>query len=57
MTLIEAVQILDYHQQWRLGKVQDMFYTPKQLTKAINVVLKRIKEDETFNTSLSAETN
>lgn len=46
MTLIEAVKIIDYHQQWRLGKIQEMTYTPKQLAEALDVVLTRVKKDE-----------
>ncbi len=40
MKLNEAIEILEYHQRWRLGKIDEMKYTPKQLTKALDVVLK-----------------
>lgn len=43
MKLNEAIEILEYHQRWRLGKIDEMKYTPKQLTKALDVVLSEFK--------------
>jgi hypothetical protein len=39
MNLQKAIEILEYHQQWRLGNEEEMKYTSKELTKAISVVL------------------
>jgi hypothetical protein len=43
MDLKKAIEILEYHQEWRLGKYDEMKYTPKELTKSINVVLNKVK--------------
>lgn len=40
MKLKEAIEILSYHQKWRLGKVDEMKYSPKQLTEALDIALK-----------------
>ena len=39
MELKTAIEILEYHQQWRLGKREDMIHEPKKLTEAIDVIL------------------
>lgn len=39
MTLIEAKEIIAYHQTWRLGDVDEPKYTPTQITQALNVML------------------
>ena len=43
MKLKKAIKILDHHQQWRQGKTEVMFYTPKELTTALDEVLKAVK--------------
>lgn len=43
MKLKTAIEILEYHQKWRLGQVDEMKYTPKQLTEALDVVLDKVK--------------
>ena len=44
MDIKQAIEILDYHQKWRLGKLDEMKYTPKELTKAFDVVINYVKE-------------
>ena len=44
MELKTAIEILEYHQEWRLGKRQDMIHEPKKLTEAINVILSEVKK-------------
>lgn len=44
MNLKEAIEILDYHQSWRLGKVDEMMFDPKQITKALDIVLEEVKK-------------
>lgn len=39
MELQTAIEILEYHQEWRLGKRDDMIHEPKKLTEAIDVIL------------------
>ena len=46
MELKTAIEILEYHQEWRLGKREDMIHEPKKLTEAIDVVLIEIKKFE-----------
>ena len=46
MELKTAIEILEYHQEWRLGKREDMIYEPKKLTEALDVVLSEVKKLE-----------
>ena len=49
MELQTAIEILEYHQKWRLGKREDMIYTPQKITEALNIVLSEVKKMETLN--------
>lgn len=42
MELQTAIEILEYHQEWRLGKREDMIHEPKKLTEAIDVILEAV---------------
>lgn len=42
MELKTAIEILEYHQQWRLGKRDEMIHEPKKLTEAIDVILEAV---------------
>lgn len=44
MDLKKAIEILDYHQEWRQGKRDDMIYEPKVLTQALDIVLSEVKK-------------
>ena len=44
MELKTAIEILEYHQEWRLGKRDDMIHEPKKLTEAIDIVLSEVKK-------------
>ena len=44
MDIRQAIEILDYHQKWRIGKIEGMKYTPKELTTAFNVVIEHVKQ-------------
>lgn len=44
MELKTAIEILAYHQEWRLGKREDMIHEPKKLTEAIDVILEAVNE-------------
>ena len=44
MELQTAIEILEYHQEWRLGKREDMIHEPKKLTKALDIVLSEVKK-------------
>ena len=44
MELKTAIEILDYHQEWRLGKREDMIHEPKKLTEALDMVLSEVKK-------------
>ena len=46
MELKTAIEILEYHQEWRLGKREDMIHEPKKLTEALDVVLSEVKKLE-----------
>ena len=45
MELKTAIEILEYHQEWRLGKRDDMIHEPKKLTEALDVVLMEVKKN------------
>jgi hypothetical protein len=44
MELQTAIEILEYYQEWRLGKREDIIHEPKKLTEAIDAVLSEIKK-------------
>ena len=44
MELKTAIEILEYHQEWRLGKRNDMIHEPKMLTQALDVVISEVKK-------------
>ena len=44
MELQTAIEILEYHQEWRLGKREDMIHEPKKLTEAFDLVLREVKK-------------
>lgn len=44
MELKTAIEILEYHQEWRLGKREDMIHDPKRLTEALDMVLNDVKK-------------
>lgn len=43
MEIKTAIEILEYHQEWRLGKRKDMIHEPKKLTQAIDIILSEVK--------------
>jgi adenine-specific DNA methylase len=45
MELKTAIEILEYYQQWRLGKKEDMIHEPKKLTEALDMVLCEVKKN------------
>lgn len=51
MELKTAIEILDYHQEWRLGKREDMIHEPKKLTEALDIVLSEVKKLLIYNVS------
>lgn len=44
MELKTSIEILDYHQKWRLGKREDMIHEPKKVTEALDLVLSEVKK-------------
>jgi hypothetical protein len=44
MELQTAIEILEYHQEWRLGKREDMIHEPKKLIEALDIVLSEVKK-------------
>lgn len=44
MELKTAIEILEYHQEWGLGKREDMIHEPKKLTEALDVLLNEVKK-------------
>lgn len=44
MELQTAIEILEYHQEWRLGKREDMIHEPKKLTEALDIVISEVKK-------------
>jgi len=44
MELKTAIEILEYHQEWRQGKRDDMIHEPKALTEALDMVLEAVKK-------------
>ena len=46
MELKTAIEIMEYHQEWRLGKREDMIHEPKKLTEALDIILNEVKKLE-----------
>jgi hypothetical protein len=44
MELKTAIEILEYYQEWRLGKRDDMIHEAKKLTEALDMVLLEVKK-------------
>lgn len=44
MTLQEAKNILNTQQSWRLGKIDEVKYSPRDLTNAIDVILEEVNK-------------
>ena len=53
MELKTAIEILEYHQEWRLGNREDMIHEPKKLTEALDIVLSEVKKLPIHNVSKS----
>ena len=45
MELKTAIEILEYHQEWRLGKREEMIHEPRKLTEALDVLLSEVKKN------------
>jgi hypothetical protein len=45
MEIQRAINILEYHQEWRLGKRDKMIHEPKILTEALDIVLAEVKRN------------
>lgn len=39
MELEKAIEITEHYQKWRLGNIDNLDYSPKELTEALNVLL------------------
>lgn len=55
MELKTAIEILEYHQEWRLGKREDMIHEPKKLTEALDIVIGAVKNVEHLNEAQNPE--
>jgi hypothetical protein len=44
MNIQTAIEIMEYHQEWRLGKRDDMIHEPRQLTEALDILLSEVKK-------------
>lgn len=55
MKLKTAIEILEYHQEWRLGKRENMIHEPKELTEALDIVLSEVKRMRSDDNSGQSE--
>ena len=44
LELKTAIEILEYHQKWRLGDIDEMIYTSRQITESLDIILKEVKK-------------
>jgi hypothetical protein len=44
MKIEQAVQILEEHQKWRKGIIDDTSYSSKELSEAIDIIIKYYKK-------------
>lgn len=43
MELKTAIEILECHQEWRLGEKEEMKYKPNEITEALDILLEHAK--------------
>jgi hypothetical protein len=53
MDIQTAIEIVEYHQSWRLGEKEEMLYEPRVITEAINVLLAEVKSSINNNQTVS----
>lgn len=46
MNLREAIEVLEYHQDWRLGMVDEIAYKPSEITEALDILLASVKSKQ-----------
>ena len=46
MKIKEAIEIIEWYRDWRLGKIDDMIYKAKELTQALDMVLNEAKKQK-----------
>lgn len=46
MKLSKAIEIIEYHNRWRRGEIEDMKYTPTEIGIAIDTVLLHLRKHE-----------
>tara|TARA_R110000796_G_C14431862_1_gene421228 strand:+ start:81 stop:377 length:297 start_codon:yes stop_codon:yes gene_type:complete len=56
MKIEKAIKILTYHQEWRLGKIDEMKFVPKELTTALDIVLDKVKNLALYGVGCSLPT-
>lgn len=44
LELKTAIDVLEYHQKWRLGEIHEMIYTPRQITESLDIIIKEVKK-------------
>ena len=44
MELKTAIEILEYHNEWRLGKREDMIHEPEKVAQALDIVINEVKK-------------
>lgn len=44
MILEQAIEIIEYYQSWRMGDKDELIYTPRQITTALELIIKTIKK-------------
>jgi len=44
MTLKQAREIAQHYQDWRLGKIDEIEYTPKAITESLNILIEHAKK-------------
>lgn len=57
MELQTAIEILEYHQEWRLGKREDMIHEPKKLTQALDILLNGFNNGRDKSDGVGGEPN
>lgn len=44
LKLDEAIEILEFHKEWRMGKREEMTFKPKSLVDSVDVLLEEVKK-------------
>jgi hypothetical protein len=49
MTLKQATEMVQQFQDWRLGKIDEILYTPSAITEALDILIENSRPKKAYN--------